>query len=661
MSSTHLSDTELIEKLENVAGLTNDNVLSVGEISRGRILLSHARDTLAHLNSSSIAQAQVYRSTFALPEHVARLSVALAPHKQLPLEILEQIFRSGSEGLLSVKLPPILSEYRWVLGRVCSTWRRLSRSIPFWEAAITFYYDTEWFENIFYRRSHVERAWKQLRCALDILPEFAFIRVSIDDFDPGPISTSTLIPYLTHIKALKWCLCRSNREQLIEVFPRGALSPLRSLSIQLPIPDRHDTAVIAPSVDLFGESSRLQHLDFTSGCPTFLHSNIPWCQLQSFKLSNPDDSDMSLQIHTSWVQLAQRDPFRLMSSLEHLTLDMGADLFRILLPCMFPWHNLKALTIVWPNQGPDLPLIMKPLQQCTSLLTLELSYQGTDKIAFDAVSVQLPSLQNLTLVYSGFLLASMVMSIALSGTLRSLLAGSIPLQDFYTIATKCHRLADYQSRLVDGELAANITDFLTLPHLTSLDISLDDSSSFPAAIIAPLLTSLCISGPGLGYNIVEMIVDFIVRSKIQLQTLRLHHREMVSPESLRELLTAVDSCHHVEIRGILFPQQILDEVASGLLLSRSEYLCIGLSAPEIFLTVVRHCLKRQAASGCVILREICGCLPRTYETIAEDIMIDLQNLEESYSVNVEIYILHLRRRRENIFPLQYNQRVYLLK
>ncbi|KAG6859873.1 hypothetical protein C0995_002633 [Termitomyces sp. Mi166 len=622
MTSTHLYDKQLIEKLENVASLTNEDILSVEEISRGHSLLSEVRGSLAHSNSGSMMQVQAYQSAFTLPEHAASLSVALVPQKELPFETLEQIFRSGSEGLGYVSLPPTLSEHRWVLGQVCSTWRRVSRSIPsFWKAVIEFNPQG-------YGVHHV-RALKQLECAVDILPEIAQICLTVTNSKTAP--ARLLIPYLAYIKELKWA---NWKRKLIEVFPPGALSRLESLHVDEgeDICTNHTT----PYIDLFGESSRLQHFSLslsTFGAPTSLLSDIPWPQLQSFNLKL-----LYVRMNASWVQLAQHDPFRLMSSLEHLELNMAAAIFRIFLPCKFPWHRLKTLKIGCDQLGQDLAFIMKPLQNCTSLLTLEIVCGGIlDEIAVDVEPISLPLLQTLR-VHPGKLLSAVDFS-SFSGTLRSLEAGSIPLREFYIIAAKCHCLTKYNSWLIYGKLAANFADFITLPHLTSLQISLDDLSSFPTAIMAPLLTCLSIYGPGPS-SIVEMTVDFIVRSKMQLQSLELvlHQRVTVSPESLRELLAAVDSCHSVKIYGIIFPEQILDEIASGILIPYVEHLGIGSPNPGVFFAMVRNCLERQAELGRVILQEIYGLVPQTYRRLEERIAkLGLKELEERYGVRCAIH------------------------
>ncbi|KNZ74667.1 hypothetical protein J132_06422 [Termitomyces sp. J132] len=669
MSSTHHLNKELTaKKLESVdlvnsgvdlvnsgvdlvnsgVDFVNSSVLSVDhEASQECFLVSTARDALEHPNSNSMRQQLPDQSTDTLSGHVARLSLASAAQKQLPSEILEQIFRLGSEGLDSVVLPPMLSDYRWVLGRVCSDWRRVSRSIPFWKAVIEFVHTGRWREPY-----DVARPLKEFRCAVDILPEIARILLMVDCKDV--LTAGALIPHLACVKELK-CAIRST-QGLIEIFPPGALSGLECLRVyaELPPLEEDNTTHINPFVGFVAKSLRLQHFEILSeGLPTFLLSDIPWSQLQSFHLIIGDAYLSDDKTQNSWIDLAERDPFQHMHSLQDLELNMRAWLFDTLLPCQFPWHRLTTLDLVFQDFSCYLFVIMDPLPKCTSLVTLKMSggpyFYGDRRppheIKVDDVGpILLPSLQTLEIK----LPPSTIMSVCSSGTLRSLEAYSMTLQDFYTIATMCPHLTNFKSRLVRGWLATNIAGLITLPHLTSLDIDLDHSSSFPAAIIGPLL-SFNVKQKDFGPDLVRLIIDFIVRLNLQLQRISCNasfYSEMAHnlPSLLREFLTTIDDCEDVNIKGMIFPEEILDEILSGRFLSRTRYLAISIDSSDLDVpfAVIQSYLEQRAASCQANLREIRVHYMRDWSAEQRDqekkVAFRLKGLEEKYNVRCSVEV-----------------------
>ncbi|KAH0580253.1 hypothetical protein J132_09334 [Termitomyces sp. J132] len=661
MSSTHHLNKELTpNKLESVdlvnsgvdlvnsgVDFENSSVLSVDhEASQKCFLVTTAGDALEHPNSNSLRQQLPDQSTDTLPEHVARLSLASAAQKQLPSEILEQIFRLGSEGLDSVVLPPMLSDYRWVLGRVCSDWRRVSRSIPFWKAVIEFVDTGRWQEPY-----DVARPLKEFRCAVDILPEIARILLIVDRNDG--ITTGALIPHLACVKELNYAI--RSTQGLMEIFPPGALSGLECLRVyaRLPPLEEDEPTHINPFVGFVAKSLRLQHLEILSeGLPTFLLSDIPWSQLQSFHLIIGDTYIDDVNTQNSWTDLAEHDPFQHMHSLQDLELNMRAWFFDTLLPCQFPWHRLTTLNLVFQDFSCYLFLIMDPLPKCTSLVTLKMSggpyFYGNHRrppheIKVDDVGpILLPSLQTLEIK----LPPSTIMSVCSSGTLGSLEAYSMTLQDFYTIATMCPHLTNFKSRLVRGWLATNIAGLITLPHLTSLDIDLDDSLSFPAAIIGPLL-SFNVYQKDFGPDLVRLIIDFIVRLNLRLQRISCSaglYSETAHnlPSPLREFLTTIDDCEDVNIKGMIFPEEILDEILSGRLLSRTRYLAITIdsSDPDVPFAVIQRCLEQRAASCQATLRAIHVYYRDGWSAAQRDqekkVAFRLKGLEEKYNVRCSV-------------------------
>ncbi|KAH0589820.1 hypothetical protein H2248_000015 [Termitomyces sp. 'cryptogamus'] len=127
------ADNVFIKRLEDESGIDNLLLLSDEEISRGRILLFRAR-AMRRNPDTKATWALESQSTLSRTTHIAILSIALAPHKRLPPEILQHISRSrfDGEGYDTAQYTYVLdtSEVPWTLGQVCRRWRQLSRTMP---------------------------------------------------------------------------------------------------------------------------------------------------------------------------------------------------------------------------------------------------------------------------------------------------------------------------------------------------------------------------------------------------------------------------------------------------------------------------------------------------------------------------------------------------
>ncbi|KAG6860391.1 hypothetical protein C0995_011741 [Termitomyces sp. Mi166 len=314
------SENALINKLENIAGVTNENALSDTEILQGHVLLAKARDDL--YDHSSLA------------DHISRLSIALAPHKSLPPEILERILRFNPHRTAIVHVPVNLTQYPWVLGRVCSSWRRISRSIPdLWYTLINFGTKVDKTD-----LDYDVASLRDLSYATDILPEVAYLALYINDGTRVPIRG--LSSYLHRLDKLDWNVRPSSDQATLEAFPPESLSRVKNLRISMVLPETEEISDTISYPVLFGESSCLQHLSFVSKDPSFLLStDIPWSQLLSLCI----DSFFSETMHPSWLLLGRRDPFQQLTCLKELTLDLNTIIFRVVLHNGFLWHRLEGL------------------------------------------------------------------------------------------------------------------------------------------------------------------------------------------------------------------------------------------------------------------------------------------------------------------------------
>ncbi|KAG6839920.1 hypothetical protein C0991_010364 [Blastosporella zonata] len=126
-----LDDVILLRKLELEASLTNDNILSDAERSRGLDLLAEAQTALSSMNRqitlfqySDAANIEAWISVRdEIEARVISMRIGLAPHKTLPSELISQIFLHCQGGNEVVKFPITKTKTPWVLGMVCRRWR----------------------------------------------------------------------------------------------------------------------------------------------------------------------------------------------------------------------------------------------------------------------------------------------------------------------------------------------------------------------------------------------------------------------------------------------------------------------------------------------------------------------------------------------------------
>ncbi|KAG6829402.1 hypothetical protein H0H92_004604 [Tricholoma furcatifolium] len=101
----------LLNELENVAETTNDLLLNEEDMLHGRALLSQAQEEFRQLNPADASSSEFLQ----LSHRVSILSIALAPHKRFPPEILAVIFRMlrDLERNQFTSVPPNLEEIPW--------------------------------------------------------------------------------------------------------------------------------------------------------------------------------------------------------------------------------------------------------------------------------------------------------------------------------------------------------------------------------------------------------------------------------------------------------------------------------------------------------------------------------------------------------------------
>ncbi|RDB15977.1 hypothetical protein Hypma_003510 [Hypsizygus marmoreus] len=132
-------DARLRHRIEFEAGAANSIMLSDTEAEFAKEMLQKAESALDTLDRQLDTLWPEHKEEYEVMERqcgqaaarVERLSIALAPHKRLPTELLSYIF-TLSAGDSSLSLPPSRTDMAlgspWVLRKVCSRWRLVALS-----------------------------------------------------------------------------------------------------------------------------------------------------------------------------------------------------------------------------------------------------------------------------------------------------------------------------------------------------------------------------------------------------------------------------------------------------------------------------------------------------------------------------------------------------
>ncbi|KAH0589819.1 hypothetical protein H2248_000014 [Termitomyces sp. 'cryptogamus'] len=622
-SSLEETDNVFIKRLEDEAGITNTLLLSDEDISRGRVLLSNAR---AMLNNPDFETTWALKSqsTLSLTEHIARLSIALAPHKHLPPEILQHIFCSlfaGEENNKTQYTSELaISEVPWTLGQVCRRWRQLSRTMrELWGITmvpIQPVHVSLSMENIETRLLHV----------LKILPDVSRIGLVIS----SPIQTESLIPYLSRISVLDWCVMSTMKQKSMEIFPPGSLSNIQRLVVNLGQPSLVFPELYPRSyAKLFGQSSCLTDLTLLSDTPIFLLTDIPWSQIRSFTLCT-SDVNMIDCTRPTWIQLRDIfNPFASMLSLESLRFNMG-EFLRITLSFQFPWNRLKSLSIQAYQRVQDGDLtevmILTTIEKCTSLTHLEIRHpvylSSNQPLIGPCYPINFPRIQSLTLNRE----IPVCLLLTLPPTIRRLRIEWVKLGFLSLILSRCF----------------NLTALHYSIWMPTSSRCLDQPpSSFAdqlAPIVAPSLTSLVVcTGPGI--DSVGKIVNFLIRSGAKLEKFAYHcgKRPIDPPErTLTYLVNLLDNCTTVDIPNISLPRDLVACFVIGSIFPRVRNLDIGTSSPAEFYDMIQRRLRHEHLFDRVRLHRVRG-YPREYRL--EQWRRKLHNLSKLYHVECTFHRL----------------------
>ncbi|KAF8065406.1 hypothetical protein FPV67DRAFT_183441 [Lyophyllum atratum] len=283
---TSKTDEALIEKIETHAGMVNDVVLSEPEIRRSKEIYCEQERILSDFDrqiDSLIAKRTTHQ------QWMNKFCVALAPHKNLPSEVLSQIFLHCVPVNIARVLPSKCSEAPWVLGHVCSSWRRISHN-----------------DHRLWPGEFLATEIGTLTRVCEILPPNAMVQLALSMKVRDKDVRTTVLPHL-------WRVSRLLLEMSIEAYDElwVAVSPQSLVLLEL----AHLRITGSPSTGEHRESrwdgaapfrlaSRLRELRLK--CPEAFNSailslDIPWSQLTFL-----DITDMENLTLVSMVQIMQR-------------------------------------------------------------------------------------------------------------------------------------------------------------------------------------------------------------------------------------------------------------------------------------------------------------------------------------------------------------------
>ncbi|KAG6828410.1 hypothetical protein H0H92_008074 [Tricholoma furcatifolium] len=528
-----LSDAALIEKLENIAGVTNEPAIFDQERTRALLLLAKARRMLAEINTQpDIPSAS--DELAGLREHVAKLSIAIAPHKLVPTEILQHIFLSllpmPERNTPSSINPLVLSKPPWSLGQSHENLAPESTDEP-------------------------EICLNRLRCASDLLPTVAPVILYVHE-NSQPL-TRALIPYMTRVTILQWTISVTYEGGSLDILPAASFSNLVHLKINLEngaeegAASRRSTASYAR---LFGPSSRLEYLTLTLGSRTrkfLLLADIPWSRIVFFSLENGYDywPVNARRTQALWKELGRLNPFyRNMTSLKSLTLQLNRELLPVITSFSFPWQRLVSLEIEWAGDLEDLQYALK---QCRSVAKFSNSHNlRWLSIVLSPLDIDVYKLGEITRLFPR------ITYLACGVTTSIEPPGSATLD---------------QSKVTFPK----VQDLMFSVHYRGAPFSLP-------ILVSPCIESVEVRATGDVPNLFDYIV-LLVRANPKIKRVKYYcrpHDSHARPSAVRELLLALENCSSFYFKGINLSRLHLDELAVCALLPNLENLETSISAQD---------------------------------------------------------------------------------
>ncbi|KAG6835135.1 hypothetical protein H0H93_004535 [Arthromyces matolae] len=577
------------------------------------------------------------------------------PFDSIPPEILCRIFELISCDF-PCTIPPDVREPPWLLGQVCSNWRKVSRSIQsLWKAEIivlgeALYTSPSASGSNLPHYQFKKRPFDAFEVARGVLPPGSRIAIKVahEPFrnsipKSGSISSHDALKFLPHVKELSWELPFNPA-----IFPPGSLAEIEQLSIN-PHP-----ALITPndlaalSADHFGPSPRLQNLNILTLTPHFLSSGIPLSRLRCLKLATmhpctrwwPTD-------HSVWRDffMSRANDF---SNLHEISVVADSKLVEIILQANLPWHQFTLFNLALDGPLTSLSPLLDRLRLSTHLTNLGLSNLSTKHeppYYRDDNPVTFPFLQ--TLEAGSDIPFSLVKHWTFSSNLLCLDV-EISLSDLYSVLRKSPHLMKVTCSVSPStDLVSSVySPDIVLPYLTHLTLTLHQvqewsPASFPTLLVAPDLTSLEITVEG-SFPL-NFTTDLINRSRAQLSSIEFDFYKATSldpNESIFSLLDSLKNVETVEIGNFDLSHEVLDSFAKGALLPHVRFLTLRVMTLKLFVSTINKRLSYEQTCGSIRLRKIDAFVydhDRDLDLDALTAMTASQEIKERYGVECDIH------------------------
>ncbi|KAG6898675.1 hypothetical protein C0993_005240 [Termitomyces sp. T159_Od127] len=330
-----------------------------------------------------------------------RLRVTL--HLRLPPEILLEIFLILANDDISI--PPVLTQIPWVLGRVCSRWRSITRS----DARLWGCPQVEWTSKPPVHK--IERAF-------NVLPPVVRLSLRIrqePDFNSHN-NLKFLIPYIHRCKVLDLSACMNSFDDFwLTPMPHNAFANLYQLSLHIDDITRPGERIISGTnwgdmAGLLRMASQLRSLSISSNwswSPVLLSMGIPWNQLTHLYVQGVSDipalykvlRQCSSLVRLYLVTLSAYKSVPKFSNdlhLDHL-LDLHVSGYSrpSWIPQLHNWECLTDLTLSHPYHADDL---QDMLHKCVNLAHLSFHPPGD----FPLEPLPLPSIRTIRMKNSSY-------------------------------------------------------------------------------------------------------------------------------------------------------------------------------------------------------------------------------------------------------------------
>lgn len=313
---------------------------------------------------------------------------------RFPSELLLEIFLMLSDK--EVTLPPILTQSPWVLGRVCSRWRSISRSDPrLWGCPLV---------------SRTSDLYKPGR-AFSILPPVVPLSLRVHRY------FRFLIPYLHRCKVLDMSAHMSSFDDFwLAPIPHNAFNNLYHLSLHIddsvnlqnPFTSRTKWGSAAGVLRMASQLRSVSISSYSSWSSIFLSMGIPWNQLTHLQFEGLSDIPAFYKVLRQCNSLVRLNLRTFSSYDSHPELSNELQLDHLHLSVLQvsgygdrpswipPLHNWECLTNLVLSYSYPADYLQDMLQKCKNLA--HLSFQPPRD--FPLIPLSLPSIRTISMVIS---------------------------------------------------------------------------------------------------------------------------------------------------------------------------------------------------------------------------------------------------------------------